>query len=73
VILELSFQLHTTGQYVKFIPSLSDILAVSGLALLGYGLFLFKPWVSYSVCGSLLIMAGYMLGKNERSTDEVIG
>lgn len=48
---------------MKYLP---DILSFIGLALLGYGLFLFKPWVSYAVCGSLLIVAGAMLGKNEK-------
>lgn len=43
----------------------SDFLALTGLALLGYGLFLFEPWVSYSVCGSLLIVAGVRLGAHE--------
>jgi len=32
-----------------------DILFVGGFALLGYGLFLFLPWVSFTVCGGLLI------------------
>jgi hypothetical protein len=50
---------------VKYLPDLSDFLSVVGLALLGYGLFLFIPWVSYSVCGSLLILAGVRLGANE--------
>ena len=43
---------------------LSDIIALIGLALLGYGLFLFDPRVSYCTVGSLLIMAGYRMGRN---------
>lgn len=43
----------------------ADLVSFSGLALLGYGLFLFSPWVSYSVVGALLIVAGVFLGRNE--------
>jgi hypothetical protein len=50
---------------VKYIPDLSDVISVIGLSLLGYGLFLFLPWVSYAVCGSLLIIAGVRIGANE--------
>ena len=32
-----------------------DIIFCAGLVLLGYGLFLFLPWVSFTVCGGLLI------------------
>jgi len=40
---------------------LRDVLLVAGLLLLWWGLFLFLPWVSYSVCGSLLLIAGYFM------------
>lgn len=32
-----------------------DVLFVGGLALLGYGLYLFRPWLSFAVCGIFLI------------------
>lgn len=47
---------------LKYIP---DFISLIGLALLGYGLFLFLPWVSFVVCGSLLIAAGVRMGANE--------
>ena len=47
---------------MKFLP---DLLAIIGLCLLGYGLFLFLPWVSFSVCGALLIAAGVLSGRND--------
>lgn len=44
---------------------LPDVIAISGLSLLGYGLYLFIPWVSFAVCGALLIVAGVLLGASE--------
>lgn len=41
---------------------LADIVALLGLALLGYGLFLFDPRVSYCTVGIVLMAAGYKLG-----------
>lgn len=46
----------------KIIP---DLLSLIGLALLGYGLFLFIPWVSFSICGLLLIAGGVKMGANQ--------
>ena len=35
-----------------------DIIIIAGLVLIGYGLYLYKPWVSYTVEGALLLMLG---------------
>ena len=43
----------------------SDMMATAGLLLLGHGLFLFKPWVSFSVVGALLLIGGAMRGRSE--------
>lgn len=32
-----------------------------GLILLGYGLFLYLPWVSFSVCGVILMVVGWLM------------
>jgi hypothetical protein len=40
----------------------ADFISLVGLALLGYGLFLFDPRVAYCVVGVLLIVAGYRIG-----------
>jgi len=37
-----------------------EIYFHGGLVLLGYGLWLYSPWVSYSVIGCLLIVTGYI-------------
>ena len=41
--------------------SLRDILLVCGLTSLGYGLYQFKPWVAYTVCGVLVMVAGFFM------------
>ena len=45
---------------IKNAVGLREILLIVGLCLLWYGLFLFLPWVSFSVCGALLLAAGYL-------------
>lgn len=44
----------------------ADLISLIGLALLGYGLFLFDPRVSYCTVGVLLIVAGYRIGSAGR-------
>jgi len=38
-----------------------EIFLLGGLAMLGYGLYLFSPCISFSVCGVLLMAFGYCL------------
>lgn len=33
-----------------------DLLLVIGLSLMGYGLWLFKPWVAFTVIGAVIIL-----------------
>jgi len=40
-----------------------DIFVFGGLALLGYGLFLLRPWLGYSVTGAVLMAIGLFIGK----------
>jgi len=35
--------------------------------MLGYGLWIFEPWVCYSVIGFILMFTGVAMGKNERN------
>jgi hypothetical protein len=41
--------------------SLRDVLLVSGLALIGVGLYLFAPWVSFTVCGVIIFAGGFFM------------
>jgi hypothetical protein len=38
------------------------ILFFGGLIMLGYGLFLYLPWLSYSICGVILMATGWLMG-----------
>ncbi len=38
-----------------------DIFVFGGLGMLGYGLYEYQPWVSFSVCGALLMIIGYIM------------
>lgn len=44
------------GRLLTHIPDL--ILALIGLALMGYGLWLYCPWVSYAVVGAVMLALG---------------
>jgi len=50
--------------FFKKIPSvfgLREVLLISGLGLLWHGLFLFAPWVSFAVCGGILLAGGFFM------------
>ena len=38
-----------------------DVFVFGGIALMGYGLFLLRPWLGYSVAGLLLMIIGYLM------------
>lgn len=38
-----------------------EIFMLSGLGLLGYGLWLFMPWIGFSVPGGLMLAMGYLM------------
>lgn len=46
---------------MKYLP---DLLTVSGVSLLSYGLWLYYEPLSYIIIGSLFLVGGLMLGKN---------
>jgi len=52
---------------MKILP---DLLTIAGLAMLGYGLWLYSEPLSYSVVGALLLTGGLMLGKSEKNKAE---
>lgn len=43
---------------------ISDLSIIFGFMSLAYGLYLFEPWVSYAVCGALMIIIGVLSGLN---------
>lgn len=42
---------------------LPDAFALSGLSMLGYGLYVFEPWVSFVVVGCLMMAGGLFMGR----------
>ena len=38
-----------------------DVLLFGGLAMLGYGLYRYRPWVAFTVCGALLMLIGFSM------------
>jgi len=40
-----------------------DFFVFGGLSMLGYGLFLYLPWLSFTVCGVLLMAFGFLMGE----------
>jgi len=46
--------------------NLRDAFAFGGLAVMTYGLYLWRPWVAFAVCGFILMMAGYLMGDKKQ-------
>jgi len=46
---------------LKYLPDVSTFLSFIGLCLLGYGLFLFDPRISFCVSGSILLVYGIVI------------
>jgi len=41
--------------------NIRDFFYFPGLVMLGYGLYLYRPWIAFSVCGVLLMITGYLM------------
>jgi len=50
---------------IFFKSILPDAISICGISLIGYGLFIFEPWVSFTVVGALVLLFGLFLGKRE--------
>lgn len=40
-----------------------DFIFLTGLGMLGTGLYMFEPWVSFAVCGAILTAIGVLMGR----------
>jgi len=38
---------------------LRDVVVFGGIAMMGYGLWLFRPWIAFAVCGAVIFRIGY--------------
>jgi hypothetical protein len=43
--------------------TLRDFLLVFGLGLFGLGLYLFLPWVSFTICGAIVFTLAFLFGE----------
>jgi len=48
---------------IKNAVGLREILLITGLSLLAWGLYLLYPWLSYVVTGAILLLAGFFVGE----------
>jgi hypothetical protein len=48
---------------IKNAVGLREILLISGFVALAYGLYLLRPWLSFSVSGVILLAAGFFLSE----------
>jgi hypothetical protein len=46
--------------YSDYLP---DFLSLAGFSMLGYGLYMFEPWLSFTICGALLLVAGARMAR----------
>jgi len=44
---------------------LRDGFVFGGLGILGYGLYLYRPWISFSVVGVILLAIGIFIGRGK--------
>jgi len=40
-----------------------DVFVFGGLALMGYGLYLLRPWLGYAAAGAMLMTIGMFAGR----------
>jgi len=54
--LRSSLNVHVSAAWQAF--DRRDVFFFGGLSMLGYGLYLYSPSVSFSVCGGILLIVG---------------
>lgn len=52
-------------KWVQKTIDVRDVLVFGGLGMLGYGLYLFQPWVGWTVTGGILMGLGIFVGKRD--------
>jgi hypothetical protein len=38
---------------------LRDLFVFGGIAMMGYGLWLYQPWIAFTVCGATIFRLGF--------------
>jgi len=58
--------LNLFGKIKGFLTvDIRDIFVFGGLAIMSYGLYLFKPWIAYTIGGMILMALGLFLGRHK--------
>jgi hypothetical protein len=52
--------------FLKALFDIRDLFVFGGLFLVGYGLYLFEPWVSYVIVGLILMSIGLFFGRAKK-------
>lgn len=48
------------NRWARLAPDMADVIAMAGLASLGYGLWLMWPALAYVVVGTILLLLGIL-------------
>ena len=59
-VLRATFGIRVSKIWEAF--DIRPVFFFGGLVLLWHGLFLYLPWVSFSVCGVILMAVGWLMG-----------
>ena len=47
------------------VVDLRDAFVFGGLGLMGYGLYQYRPWIAFTVCGTILLAIGIFIGRGK--------
>jgi len=61
----ISKNLRSISSTVKLAFDIRDLFVFGGLAMMGYGLWLFLPWLAFTVFGTLLMAFDFFMGRGE--------
>ena len=56
--MEIFGKIRKSTKYLAGLIGLRDFFVFGGLGLMGYGLHLYEPWVSFTVCGACMLAFG---------------
>jgi len=66
VIKWLKNKLKSCGVKAYKAFDMRDFFVFGGLILLGYGLYLLRPWLGYAVPGAILLVIGLFVGQRSK-------
>jgi len=56
-----SNNLRRLSSAIKSGFDIRDIFLFGGLAMMGYGLYLLRPWLGWAAAGAILMAIGYLM------------